>query len=87
VTEHLGLKWGTVKSWDLADGSPAKAALKRFAELGMSMSAMAQKMTPEHKQALCEAIDALDNTEVWNDWDNRAMTKEEAKKYVMDYKH
>ena len=37
----------------------ARAAAQRYADGGMSMSAMAQRDTPEQKQALCDLIDAI----------------------------
>lgn len=53
--------------------------------LGMSVSAMGQKDTPEQTEILCELIDAIDG-EIWNDWDGKIMTKDEAKEYVRDYR-
>lgn len=82
--ERLTLKWGTVKGWKLEEDGPALVALKRWAEGGHSLSAMCQHDTPEQKQAICDAIDALDG-EIYNDWSGKTMTKEEAKKYVMEY--
>jgi hypothetical protein len=78
----LTLKWGTVKGWSL-ESEEARAALQKWADGGVSMSVMAQHDTPEQKEALCAAIDHMD--EIWNDWDGVKMTKEEAKNYVMNY--
>lgn len=81
--EGLTLKWGTIKGWNgLSDES--LAILQRYADLGMSFSAMGQRDTPEQKQILCELIDAIDG-EIWNDWNGTVMTKDEAKAYVMEY--
>lgn len=81
-SESLTLKWGTIKGWNgLSDESIA--ILQRYADLGMSLGAMQQKDTPEQKQIICELIDAVD--EVWNDWEGKTMTKDEAKTYVMEY--
>lgn len=86
MAERIELKWGTLKGWDLDDGSPALVAIKKYHECGpVSFSVMAQRDTDEQKAALCEAIDAL-NGEIWNDWDGETMTKEAAKKYVMEYR-
>ena len=84
MSESLELKWGTLKGWCL-ESEANMGILRRYVDLGYSMSAMAQRDTPEQKQLLCELIDAVDG-EVWNDWDGEVMTKEAAKKYVMDYR-
>jgi hypothetical protein len=85
MAEHLLLKWGTLKGWDLGDNEAALAAAKRYSEGGMSMSAMAQRDTPEQKQALCDLIDAI-NGPIQNDWSGEQLTKDEAKKYVLEYR-
>ena len=82
--ETLTLKWGTLKGWDL-DSEKSMAALRKYNDFGTSMSAMAQRDTPDQKAALCELIDAIDG-EIWNDWDGVTMTKDAAKKYVLEYK-
>lgn len=84
MSEYLLLKWGTLKGWRLETDTSREAAQK-YADMGMSMSAMAQHDSPEQKQALCDLIDAIDG-EVTNDWSGEVMTKDEAKKYVMGYR-
>lgn len=84
MAEHILLKWGTIKGWNLGDNEAAIEAAKRYEAGGMSMSAMAQRDTPEQKQALCDMIDAI-NGPITNDWSGEAMTKDEAKKYVLEY--
>jgi hypothetical protein len=49
------------------------------------MGAMQQRDTDKQKQAICDLIDAIDGP-IENDWTGEAMTKEEAKKYVLEYK-
>ena len=83
--EHLLLKWGSVKEWTVVEDGPAFKALARYFEQPVSMSAAAQVDTAEQKQALCDAIDALDG-EIRNDWTGETMTKDEAKKYIMEYR-
>ncbi len=86
MSEHLLLKWGTLKGWDLGENEVALAAAQKYAEFGMSINgAMAQRDTPEQKQALCELIDAIDGP-IQNDWTGDIMTKDEAKRYVMEYR-
>lgn len=85
MTESLMLKWGSLKGWDVDENGPAFAALNKYFDAGpVSMSAMAQRDNEEQKKALCEVIDAI-NGEIWNDWEGKTMTKDEAKKYVMEY--
>ena len=81
---RLLLKWGNVKGWEgFEEGTPARAALDKWADSGPGFSAM-QRANDEQKELICGIIDAVDG-EIWNDWDGVAMTKSEAKKYVREY--
>lgn len=80
----LTLKWGTVKGWDLKTPE-AVAALQKWADCGRSASAMMQKDTPEQQQALLDAIDHMD--EIWLDWEDKQVSREEAKEYIRNYGH
>jgi hypothetical protein len=83
--QSLTLKWGSLKGWNgLGDNEPAMAALRKYHDEPVSMSAAAQRDTDTQKEALCDLIDAVDG-EIWNDWDGKIMTKDEAKAYVRDY--
>jgi hypothetical protein len=84
MSEHLLLKWGTLKGWDLGDNEAAKAAAKRYAAAPVSISAMAQHDTPEQTRALCDLIDAI-NGPITNDWSGESMAKDQAKAYVLEY--
>lgn len=83
--EHLTLKWGTLKSWEF-HSDKAKELLKEYGELGSSVSAMMQKDTDRQKEILCELVDVGTFETVYLDWDEKEVSKEEAKKYIMDYK-
>ncbi len=83
--EYLILKWGTLKSWNFRNEATIEAA-KKYAALGWSASAMAQRNTEAHKISLCELIDVIDADTIGNDWEGTEMTKDEAKKYVMEYR-
>ena len=84
MTASLTLKWGNVKGWDgMEEGHPARAALDRYIDGGAGISAM-ERQSPEQRERICEIIDAVDG-EIWNDWDGKAMSKDEAKAYVRDY--
>lgn len=86
VDEHLTLKWGTLKAWHFDESNEkAGALLKRYGEIGSSMSAMLQHDTPEQKQIICDLIDAGNFETVFLDWDNKDVSKDEAKAYVMNY--
>lgn len=80
----LTLKWGTVKGCKL-ETAEAKAALQKWADGGVSMSAMTQKDKAGQKQALIEAIDFMD--EIWLEWEGKKVSREEAKEYVRSYGH
>lgn len=87
MTETLILKWGTVKGWE-GLSEEGRAALQKWADFGVSASAMMQRDSDEQKQALCEAIDVISGRGgvIWNDWDGEAMSAADAKKYVMEYR-
>src|SRR6186997_268451 len=83
MTESLLLKWGTVKGWDeLSEKS--QEIMRRFFADGMCMSAAMDKPDAARRAILCELIDQLDG-EIQNDWSGDMMSKEEAKKYVLEY--
>lgn len=84
MEQSLLLKWGTLKGWEVGENEAAMAALKKYHEQPVSWGCMQQRDTPEQKQAICELIDAIDGV-IQNDWTGETMTKDEAKKYVMEY--
>lgn len=82
--DYLSLKWGTLKAWDFHSEKALKL-LKEYNEIGSSMSAMAQDDTPRQKEIICELIDEGNFKKVFLDWDGKYVSKEKAKKYVMEY--
>jgi len=82
---YLTLKWGTLKSWHF-DSDKCRALLTEYMEIGSSLSAAMQKDTPRQKEIICELIDECDGDTIFLDWDGVDVPKEEAKKYVIDYK-
>ena len=82
--DHLTLKWGTLKSWNFTSDK-GKELLKKYFDLGSSMSAMLQHDTPEQKELICQLIDEGDFETVYLDWDDKEISKEEAKEYVNNY--
>ena len=82
--DHLTLKWGTLKSWSF-HSKKAMKLLKEYYGIGSSASVMMQYDTPRQKEILCELIDEGDFKQVFLDWDVKYISKEEAKKYVMEF--
>lgn len=84
--DSLTLKWGTLKAWNIV--SPAAKKVGEDIDgrgLEWSLGAMQQVMTPDHKNAICDLIEAVNCDTIYNDWEGTEMTKDEAKKYVMEY--
>ena len=81
--DYLTLKWGSLKSWDF-HSEKAKELLKEWHNIGASMSAICHHDTPRQKEIICELIDEGNFDTVYLDWDGKDVSKEEAKKYVMD---
>lgn len=79
---YVALKWGTLKG-HYVRGDEAVKIVRRYYDLGRSLSAMAQNDTPEQIDLLCQLIDQVDY--VYNDWSGERMTKERAKEYVREY--
>ena len=82
--DHLTLKWGTLKAWRFGS-QEALALLRQYAEIGLSAGAMQQRDTPEQKRIICQLIDECRAPEIYLDWDDKYVSKDEAKRYVMDY--
>ena len=83
MAESLTLKWGTVKGWnDLSDKS--QEIMRRYFADGVPFSAMADHPGADRKSILCELIGQLDG-EIYLDWDGKYVSKDEAKKYIMEY--
>jgi len=82
--EHLLLKWGTLKGWNVGQNADALAAIERYHDEPTSMGCATQHDTEGQKQAICDLIDAIDGP-ITNDWSGEDMTKDEAKKYVLEY--
>jgi hypothetical protein len=83
--DSITLKWGSLKAWHL-ETEPAREAMQRYLDAGQhSASAMLQKDTKEQKELLCQVIDSCDLDEVLLDWDDKMVSKDEAKEYIMEY--
>lgn len=82
--DHITLKWGTLKSWNL-HSEKGQGLLKQYFALGASMSAMLQEDTQEQKDLICQMIDECNADAICLDWEGKDVSKEEAKKYVLEY--
>ena len=84
MSESILLKWGTIKGWnDLTEKS--QEILRRYFADGTPYSCMSDAPNGIRRAVLCELIDQLDG-EVRNDWSGKAMSKEESKKYITEYR-
>lgn len=81
---YLALKWGTLKAWNFTGIPEAQELLERYSHLGRSGSSMAQRDNPEQKELICKLIDLMPGA-IYLDWDDRLLTKDAAKKYVLEY--
>ena len=82
--DSLSLKWGTLKSWRLHSDKGVDL-LRRYHELGTSASAMTAHDTPEQKDLICQMIDECNSPTIYLEWDGKDVSKDEAKRYVMEY--
>lgn len=81
--QSLTLKWGTIKGWNNLSEKSVEL-LKRYFPDGLPMSCMLDKPDAARRTILCELIDGIDG-EIWNDWEGKLMSKDEAKDYVTNY--
>jgi hypothetical protein len=81
--DYVTLKWGTVKSYNIVTDE-VWDLMKKYLEMGTSMSAMAQRDTPDQKQLLCDII-TLIGKPVYLEWDGKYVSVEKAKEYIMNY--
>lgn len=82
--ETITLKWGTLKGWNVNEGSAAIPLLQRYHELGVSMSCAAQKDTEEQKKILCDMV-SLPGMRVYLDWGDKYVSKDQAIEYIDKY--
>ena len=83
--DHICLKWGTLKGWNL-HSKRGKELIRRYEEIGSSFAAMMQDDTPEQKRLICKMIDVCNAKKIYLEWDGVYVSKAKAKRYVMQYK-
>lgn len=69
--DYIALKWGILKRWKV-ESEGAQEAYEKC-------------MENENKETICALIDAVNCEYIYLDWDGKYVSKDEAKKYVMDY--
>lgn len=81
--DYVTLKWGTVKSYSIQNEETWKI-MEKYLDGGSSISAMAQRDTPEQKQLLCQVLESIGEP-VYLEWDGKYVSIEEAKEYILNY--
>lgn len=82
--DYLLLKWGTIKGWEFETTECESFKLLEKYMDNMSGGCAQHKPNKEQNELLCTLIEDFDG-EIWNDWDDKIMSKEEAKEYVSTY--
>lgn len=82
--DYINLKWGTLKGWDFK-GPKVIELMKQYCELGVSIGCATQSDTPEQKELICKMIDECNAPTIHLDWHDVDVSKDEAKRYVMEY--
>ena len=82
--DHITLQWGTLKAWSL-NSDKGRELFRKYHALGFSLSGITQKDTPEQKELICQMIDECDAETIYLGWDGVHVSKDEAKRYVMEY--
>lgn len=83
--DRISLKWGTLKAWNL-HSEKGRDILKKYFDLGASAGAMTQHDTLEQKELICQMIDECNAETIFLDWEGIDVSKDEAKKYVREYR-
>ncbi len=84
--DQISLKWGTLKRWKL-NSAPARELMAQYVASKPSASGMTRGDTQEQKAIICQLIDACTADEIYLDWDDVYVSKEDAKKYVLEYRN
>lgn len=81
--EYITLKWGTLKSWNLIN-EEALSLMDQYIKIGCSAGCAMQEDTKEQKEIICKLIDLMPG-KIFLDWDGKYVSKNKAKKYVMEF--
>lgn len=83
--EYILLKWGTLKGWKL-NSIKGQKLLQEYQAIGTSSSVMLQKDSERQRELIIEMIDVCDGV-IKSDWTGEYFTKDEAEKYINEYKN
>lgn len=81
--DYIKLKWGTLKECNLHSKKGIEL-LDKYFSLGSSAGAITQSDTSEQKELICQMIDECNSNTIFLEWDDKDVSKEEAKKYVRE---
>lgn len=84
--DYLLLKWGAIKEWNL-HSKKGKQLLKKYFKTLKAGGLMLYDCTPKNKKLICEIIDEANLDKIQLDWTGKWVSKEKAKKYIMEYKN
>lgn len=83
MEEELILKWGTIKGWENLTEKSMKIIQLYFSD-GFPASCATDHPDENRKHLLCDLIDQLEG-KIYLSWDGKYVTKDEAKKYIIEY--
>jgi len=84
--DYLLLKWGAIKEWDL-HSKKGKQLLRKYLKTLKAGGLMMYDCTYENKKLICQIIDEANLDKITLDWTGKRVSKEKAKKYIMEYKN
>jgi len=81
---YLKLKWGNIKGWD--NFTPHQVDLiQEWLNEGVSYSVMSDIVTERKKELICNIIDTMHDGMIFNDYEGKVVSVEEAKDYINNY--
>jgi len=84
--EYLTLKFGRLKAWSFKeDNIKANELLTEYETPFNNPSLILQTITDRQKEIICELIDIVSAEEIYLDWDEEYVSKQQAKEYVKNY--
>lgn len=82
--DHISLKWGALKAWHV-HSDECLELLRRYFDKGVPPGCAMDRPNGNRKAILCELIDRCTADKIFLDWEGKDVSKEDAKKYVMEY--
>jgi phosphosulfolactate synthase (CoM biosynthesis protein A) len=82
--DYILLKFGNIKEI-IIHSKRGKQLVKQYNKTLKAGGLIMQDNTNEQKELICKIIDEANVERVYNDWANRSMSKERAKRYIIKY--